>query len=219
MIFQERKWAKKHMVWKEIKGYEGRYMVSDTGKIMSLPRTIKTSRGYRTISKKRILKCSKLRNGTKVIRLVDKDGNKKNYTVARIVARTFIENDDPKRTFVRHIDGKEGNNNVKNLKWDYPGRAASTDYRFKRRKKSKNRNTGPIQAFKNNVFCGEFQTATEAARHFGFKNTVGICLCLKGKQRTAGGMEEEKGRIKMKSWKAIKDIFIGGINYEKEDYR
>lgn len=188
MIFQERKWAKKHMVWKEIKGYEGRYMVSDTGKIMSLPRTIKTSRGYRTISKKRILKCSKLRNGTKVIRLVDKDGNKKNYTVARIVARTFIENDDPKRTFVRHIDGKEGNN-VKNLKWDYPGRAASTDYRFKRRKKSKNRNTGPIQAFKNNVFCGEFQTATEAARHFGFKNTVGICLCLKGKQRTAGGME------------------------------
>jgi hypothetical protein len=30
---------------------------------------------------------------------------------------------------------------------------------------------------------------------------------------------EEKGRIKMKSWKAIKDIFIGGINYEKEDYR
>ena len=61
-------------------------MVSDTGKIMSLPRTIKTSRGYRTISKKRILKCSKLRNGTKVIRLVDKDGNKKNYTVAQIVA-------------------------------------------------------------------------------------------------------------------------------------
>ena len=34
------------MVWKEIKGYEGRYMVSDTGKIMSLPRTIKTSRDY-----------------------------------------------------------------------------------------------------------------------------------------------------------------------------
>ena len=37
------------MVWKEIKGYEGRYMVSDTCQIMSLPRTIKTSRGYRTI--------------------------------------------------------------------------------------------------------------------------------------------------------------------------
>lgn len=215
MIFQERKWAKKHMVWKEIKGYEGRYMVSDTGKIMSLPRTIKTSRGYRTISKKRILKCSKLRNGTKVIRLVDKDGNKKNYTVARIVARTFIENDDPKRTFVRHIDGKEGNNNVKNLKWDYPGRAASTDYRFKRRKKSKNRNTGPIQAFKNNVFCGEFQTATEAAQEY--RRNLSL---LEGKAEDGrGDGVEEKGRIKMKSWKAIKDIFIGGINYEKEDYR
>lgn len=57
------------MVWKEIKGYEGRYMVSDTGKIMSLPRTIKTSRGYRTISKKRILKCSKLRNGLSLIHI------------------------------------------------------------------------------------------------------------------------------------------------------
>ena len=30
---------------------------------------------------------------------------------------------------------------------------------------------------------------------------------------------EEKRRIKMKSWKDIKDIFIGGINYKKEDYR
>lgn len=178
-------------------------MVSDTGKIMSLPRTIKTSRGYRTISKKRILKCSKLRNGTKVIRLVDKDGNKKNYTVAQIVARTFIENDDSKRTFVRHIDGKEGNNNVKNLKWDYPGRAASTDYRFKRRKKSKNRNTGPIQAFKNNVFCGEFQTATEAARHFGFKN-----LSLfegKAKDGRGDGVEKKGGEL----------ILLDGMIYDR----
>ena len=128
------------MVWKEIKGYEGRYMVSDTGKIMSLPRTIKTARGYRTISKKRILKCSKLRNGTKVIRLVDKDGNKKNYTVAQVVARTFIENDDPKRTFVRHIDGKEGNNKEKNPRIETPARfkhskTTSSAANFKRLRK------------------------------------------------------------------------------------
>ncbi len=30
---------------------------------------------------------------------------------------------------------------------------------------------------------------------------------------------EEKRRIRIKSCKAVKDIFIGGINYEKEDYR
>ena len=43
---------------------------------------------------------------------------------------------------------------------------------------------------------------------------------LEGKAEDGrGDGVEEKGRIKMKSWKAIKDIFIGGINYEKEDYR
>ncbi len=99
------------------------------------------------------------------------------------------------------------------------GRAASTDYRFKRRKKSKNRNTGPIQAFKNNVFCGEFQTATERP-HISASRIPSESVLLEGKAEDGrGDGVEEKGRIKMKSWKAIKDIFIGGINYEKEDYR
>lgn len=176
------------MIWKEIEGYEGRYMVSDTGKIMSLPRAVKTANGYRTIRRRRMLKGSTLKSGTKVIRLVDKDGNRRNYTIAQVVARTFIANDDPARTFVRHIDGNERNNRVENLKWDYPGRARRDPVTYRGPKHPK-RSKAPILAFKNGVFCGEFKTATEAARHFGLKNTVGICLCLKGRQNTAGGME------------------------------
>lgn len=43
---------------------------------------------------------------------------------------------------------------------------------------------------------------------------------FEGKAEDGGGYGmEKKRRIKIKSCKAIKDIFIGGINYEKEDYR
>lgn len=43
---------------------------------------------------------------------------------------------------------------------------------------------------------------------------------LEGKAEDGrGDGVEEKRRIKIKSCKVIKDIFIGGINYEKEDYR
>ena len=40
------------MVWKEIKGYEGRYMVSDTGKIMSLQEQSKRQEATERFPKK-----------------------------------------------------------------------------------------------------------------------------------------------------------------------
>jgi hypothetical protein len=42
-------------VWKEIAGYEGRYLVSDEGQILSLPREVSNSKGHFTCSG-RILK-------------------------------------------------------------------------------------------------------------------------------------------------------------------
>ena len=89
-------------IWKEIKGFEGRYSVSTLGNI----RNDKSSRllspnignhGYR--------KCSWRENG-----IVEY------FLVHRVVAKTFIPNPDGKRT-VNHIDGDKLNNRVENLEW------------------------------------------------------------------------------------------------------
>jgi hypothetical protein len=63
----------------------------------------------------------------KFITLQDKCGyracalNKKWYRVHRIVAKHFLENDDPKnKTIVNHIDSNRSNNHVSNLEWCTP---------------------------------------------------------------------------------------------------
>ena len=46
-------------------------------------------------------------------------GELKNYLEHRLVALTFIENDDPKnKVYVNHIDGNKQNNCISNLEWN-----------------------------------------------------------------------------------------------------
>lgn len=88
------------MLWKDIVGYEGMYMVSDDGQIMNV--------------RKHILKPVIL-NGYNRINC-HKDGILKSYLVHRLVAEAFIENPDNKE-FVDHINGNRQDNRVENLRW------------------------------------------------------------------------------------------------------
>lgn len=95
--------------WKDIKGYEGIYQVSDCGRVKSFPRN-----GTR-INTEKILHQSFTADGYKRVRLLhgEKDRTR---TVHRLVAEHFIPNDNPKLT-VNHKDGDKTNNRVENLEW------------------------------------------------------------------------------------------------------
>ena len=102
-------------VWKDVVGYEGKYMVSSIGRVYSLTRRrFNTKEGK--IYKGRLLKLKTDKAGYKTVALLNGYGKIKLTKVHRIVAMAFIPNPMNKET-VDHIDGERQNNSVKNLRW------------------------------------------------------------------------------------------------------
>lgn len=89
-------------IFKDIRGYEGLYRVSNLGRIYS----IRTNK-YLRLNKH---KCGYLKT------ILFKDGKSKTFLVHRLVASNFIENPSQYRE-VNHIDGDKTNNVVTNLEW------------------------------------------------------------------------------------------------------
>lgn len=102
-------------IWKEIKGYEGYFEVSNLGNFRSKDRVIKyKSTGIRLYPGK-TLKTETIVEGYQRIVLM-KQAIRKRYMCHRLVAKTFIPNPDNK-PFVNHINGDKSDNRVENLEW------------------------------------------------------------------------------------------------------
>lgn len=96
-------------IWKEIKNYEGRYWVSNLGRI-------KNSKGQ--ILKQTLTADNMYHNRYYKIALW-KNNSGKNFRVNRLVAEAFIPNPD-KLPYVNHKDGNKFNNCADNLEWCTP---------------------------------------------------------------------------------------------------
>ena len=97
--------------WRSVDGYDGRYEVSNYGRVKSLPK-YNYKKSY--ILATRPHKVS----GRVSVMLSDEHGKTKRVSVHRLVAMAFVENPCPERyTEINHKDENPTNNSADNLEW------------------------------------------------------------------------------------------------------
>lgn len=99
--------------WRDVKGYEGLYQVSNNGLVRSVDR-VTTGNRHRNLNGK-LLEQNTNEFGYLMVHPC-KDGKSKTKRVHRLVAEAFIPNIDNK-PYINHKDGNPQNNNVENLEW------------------------------------------------------------------------------------------------------
>lgn len=179
--------------WKDVKGFEGQYKVSNMGRVWSISRLVRI--GGKTGScqtKDIILKQSTDLKGYKKVCLND-NGKTRCKFVHRLVAEAFINNIEGKPQ-INHKDGDKTNNNVNNLEWCTNGGNQKHAYRL-----GLNKVTGragrPKIAVKQltikNEIVAMYCSLNEAGRMIGVC-AVNIRKVLLGERKTAGGYKWEK---------------------------
>ena len=163
-------------LWRDVKDYEGLYMVSNTGRIKSL--------NYRKTEKSGILKPRKDEAGYLTISLY-KDGEQKTYRIHRLVAQAFIPNPEGLPE-INHIDEIKANNCVTNLEWC--SHQYNINYRH-RTEKAKKSMVKPVRCVETNTI---YFSIYEAQRKTGIDaNNIGRCANHEKHFRTVGGCHWE----------------------------
>lgn len=102
-------------MWKDVKGYEGYYEITETGQIRSKDRICVDSLGRRRFRKGEILKPDINACGYYRVTLA-KDGKRKQRNLHRLIAEHFIPNPN-NLPQINHKDGNKLNNDISNLEW------------------------------------------------------------------------------------------------------
>lgn len=161
-------------IWKEIPGYEERYLVSDEGEIYSLPKFVETTKSQHR--KGKYLKPGKRGNKGhqyEFVDLVDQNGEKHREAVHRLVALVFLENPEDLPE-VNHKDENPLNNKVENLEWC--DRQYNIEY-------SKGK---AVKQYNENGFVAKYKSIVYASKMTGIHRQA-IVNALQGWSRTAGG--------------------------------
>lgn len=178
--------------WKDIKGYEGIYQVSNEGRVKSLERDIKINdNGTVRHQYDHILKPKKDNKGYLILSLCN-DGKRKFYKVNRLVAQAFIENPD-NLPCTNHKNCIPGDNRVENLEWcDY---LYNNHYGNRIEKASAKMVNNPkiskivYKYSLDDELIAEYPSANEAQRDMGIKVGRGVSMCCRGLMNTYKGFK------------------------------
>lgn len=164
--------------WRDIKGFEGLYQVSNLGRVKSLDRIDNNNR----IRRGRILKPSMKKSGYVHI-ILHKKGNPYYLLLHRIVAEAFIPNPN-NLPQVNHINEDKSINSSDNLEWI----TSKDNINFGNRTKKAiaHSKKKPIYAIDSEHNISKFSSIHEACRELNLYPSC-VCHCLKGRLNTTGG--------------------------------
>ena len=162
-------------MWKDIKGYEGMYQISNLGKVKSLPRDTRNR-----FKNGRIMKPMLSNTGYYMIGLY-KNRQYKRFSVHRLVALNFIPNPH-NLSEINHKDENPKNNCVSNLEWC--DRIYNINYGTQIERAHKKERVKVNQYDLNNNFIKTWDSITEAGL---FYKTSHISACCRNKRNNAKG--------------------------------
>ncbi len=165
--------------WKEIKGYEGKYIISNFGEVISLPRTKQNHTKQQYVEPKEIRKIINNKNGYVYVQLWKKSSYK-NIRLHKLVAQAFIPNPN-NYPQINHIDGNKTNNRADNLEWCTASHNLLHAYKLGLANNDK-RKIKIGQYSMDGKLLKTFNSLTEASKLTGV-NMQKISLCINNKYK------------------------------------
>ena len=164
-------------IWKEIPGYNGRYLVNRFGDVYSE-------------NLKRKMKPFNRGNGYLTVRL-SLDGKVKNIMIHQLVAAAFVDNPD-NLTEIDHIDGNKENNVYTNLRYvSHVDNMRNPNTEPKRHNAIRKKQGIAVVAFLNGKQICQYSCIMEAARDLGLSGSQ-IVKHLKGRFTNVKGYKFER---------------------------